>query len=279
MSSQAHHLESDPVVQPGHEPSYPIRSVDRALELLLLFREHSAISVSEAAELLGVARSTAHRLLSMLQHRDFVRQEPRTKQYLAGPALVETGLAAVRQTDLRQVVRPHLERLVATVGETAHLQLRQGRFALFFDGVESDQAVRAAQRTGMSLPAHCTAGGKALLAALSPEQLHGLYEEPEQLAGLTPNSVADLPALERGLEEIRARGWARNDEESELGLRAVAAMIPDTGASTTMPAAITVAGPSFRMTDERIADIAVTVVAVARDIAASARARHDGVPA
>jgi DNA-binding IclR family transcriptional regulator len=102
-------------------PGYPIESVDRALTLLLALEDADSISVSEAGELLGVSRSTAYRLLSMLQYRDFVRQDARTKAYVGGPALLRVGLAAVRQLDVRATFRPTLEAIVDEVGETAHL--------------------------------------------------------------------------------------------------------------------------------------------------------------
>ncbi len=91
------------------EPTYPIASVGNALRLLLLFRERKAIRLSDASDYLGVANSTAHRLLAMLVHREFVEQEPGQRTYIAGPALVEIGLAAVRGMDLRTSARPVLE--------------------------------------------------------------------------------------------------------------------------------------------------------------------------
>ena len=249
-------------------PNYPIKSVDRALELVLAFRTRPSVGVSEAAELLGVSPSTAHRMLSMLQHRGFVQQDPRTKDYLRGPALVEVGLATVRQLDIRREARPHLEALVRDTGETAHLMLLQGRSAMFLDGVESPQAVRAAQRTGFSLPAHCTAAGKALLAQLPDEEVAALYSNPEHFEKLTARSITTLPRLRRELAAVRERGWAANDGESEQGLRAIAAAIPLSSASTHH-AAITLAGPEFRLGEARMAELAEELRATSAAIAAA----------
>jgi DNA-binding IclR family transcriptional regulator len=250
------------------EPNYPIKSVDRALELVLAFRTRASLGVSEAAELLGVSPSTAHRMLSMLQHRGFVQQDPRTKDYLRGPALVEVGLATVRQLDIRREARPHLEALARDTGETAHLMLLQGRSASFLDGVESPQAVRAAQRTGFSLPAHCTAAGKALLAQLPEAEVATLYSRPEHMEALTGRSITTLPRLRRELAAVRERGWAANDGESEQGLRAIAVAIPRWSGSTHH-AAITLAGPAFRLEDERLPELAEDLRAAAEAISAA----------
>ena len=96
---------------PAAPPPYPIGSVDNALRLLAMLRTRSAITVSEAAAELGVARSTAHRLLGMLRHHGFVRQDPDSRAYLPGRALLEIGLSVVERLDVRVAARPVLEAL------------------------------------------------------------------------------------------------------------------------------------------------------------------------
>jgi DNA-binding IclR family transcriptional regulator len=107
-------------------PNYPIESVDNALRLLLSLLERQSMTVSDASELLGVAPSTAHRLLAMLQYRGFVDQDKLTKRYRSGPVLLKLGLTAVRQMDLRQHARPVLERLSKEIAETVNLVVLQG---------------------------------------------------------------------------------------------------------------------------------------------------------
>jgi DNA-binding IclR family transcriptional regulator len=112
--------------------------------------------------------------------------------------------------------------------------------------------IRAANRTGTSLPAHATAGGKALLAQLSPERLKSLMSGT-RLAALTPKSITSMKALTDELDRIRGRGYAVNDGESEVGLRAVA--VPVSGAHS-LEAAITVSGPDSRMSAKRVTEVA-----------------------
>ncbi len=114
-------MQKDQAHQQTAKPAYPIASVDNALRLLMLLRKQTRVRLSEASEHLGVAHSTAHRLLAMLAYHGFVRQERDSRAYVAGPALVEIGLAAIRQMDIRLHARPVLEDLAARFAETAHL--------------------------------------------------------------------------------------------------------------------------------------------------------------
>lgn len=236
-----------PARLPG--PRYPIESVDNALKILLLLRDRTAIGVSEVSEDLAVARSTAHRLLAMLTHHGFVRQDPATRAYTAGPVLVEVGLAALRDSGIRPVARPFIEELVGEADETTHLVTLNGTHLMFVDCVEGTRALRAGSRTGGMLPAHCTAGGKALLAELPDERVRGLYPG-EELEQLTPESISTVTGLLTQLGEARRHGYALNRGESEEGLRAVAVAIRD--AAGRPRAGLTLAAPDNRLLPDRV---------------------------
>lgn len=235
-------------------PTYPIQSVSRALALLLRFREHPTLSVLEASEFLSVSRSTAHRSLAMLVQHDFVRQDSRTKLYEAGPALLQIGLAAVSRLDIRAVARPYLHTLAEATGETVHLVMLTGRDVLFVDGVESHRAVRYGLRIGVVAPAHATAAGKSILASLSKQRLRALYPD-DRLDVMTDNSLRTFEDLEHALATIREVGYATNYEESEEGLRAVAASVTDGASVLRVLPAFTVAGPKDRLTPQRMDEL------------------------
>lgn len=205
----------------GQRPRYPIESVDNALRLLLLFGERPRIRLTDASAYLEVASSTAHRLLAMLQYRGFVRQDPATRAYEAGPALSSIAFSVIRRLDVRTVARPVLERVGAELGETVHLGRLQGREVYFLDSIEGTQAVRVVSRLGRSMPAHCTSTGKAMLSQLDPEELRGLYPQ-EQLDQLTERSIATRTVLEADLDRIRRRGFAVSNQESQEGVASVA---------------------------------------------------------
>lgn len=245
------------------KPKYPIESVDNALKLLLEFKERESVGVSEAGEHLGVAPSTAHRLLSMLQYRGFAIQNEASRIYRPGPALIEIGLKAVRDMSLLRQARPAIERLSERLGETVHLLVREGADVRFVDGVESPRALRVTSRIGMLLPAHCTAGGKALLAALAPEAMRKLYPT-STLRGLTSRSIRRRADLERELVAIRERGYATNVGESEDDVTAVGVTVRDHRGRQR--AAIAVALPTVRASSERLEDIASAAVACSGEL-------------
>jgi len=244
-------------------PSYPIASVDNALRLLALFRDRPRLRVTEVSELLGVAHSTAHRLLAMLAYHGFVQQDADSKAYLAGPSLVEIGLAAVRRIDLRSLVRPLLDDLAAAFDETVHLVVLDGPSVRYLDASESTRALRVAARTGSVLPASCTASGKAMLACLPAADLRVLFPPGRALPLLTRRSVATTAELDAELAAIRARGYAVNAEESEDGVAsvAVALAVPPGLPGALRCAALAVSGPVARLTDEVVAHIAARLQA------------------
>ncbi len=225
--------------------------MDNALRLLMLFRDQPRVRLSEASEYLGVAHSTAHRLMAMLAYHGFVRQEPESRAYTAGPALVEIGLAAVRELDIRLHARPVLEQLAAALGETVHLAVLEGGNVRYLDAVESPRALRVASRTGTALAANCTASGKALLAQLPADEAAALLGGGGPLPALTGRSITDRARLRAELSRVRARGCAVNVEESEEGVASVAVAVR----GPRQPAALVVSAPVSRMTDQAVATI------------------------
>lgn len=235
-------------------PPYPIAAVDNALLALQLVRERGSLRIADVSDALGIARSSAHRLLAMLAYRDFLHQDRATKAYRPGPALIGLGLAVVRDMDIRLAARPHMEILARDTGETVSLVVLDGARALFIDCVESAQPVRVGSRTGSAMPAHCTSAGKAILATLAPRSLCALYPD-RRLEAMTKRSIADRDQLEAELAAIRRRGYATNMLESEDDIAAVGVAI------TTAPAAaFSVTGPAGRMTPQRIDRIARTLL-------------------
>src|SRR5919107_107119 len=206
---------------PAHE-SGTTTSVDNALVLLQLIGERRALRVAEAADLLGVARSTAHRLLAALRRRGFVVQDRPNGAYRPGPALYEIGLAAVNRIDIRRVARPVLEQLREETQETFSLALLEGTTVRFLDCAESPRSVRVGNRTGVVRPAHASAVGKAILAGLSDAELDRRYPGGTLPPAPTAAALGDLAALRAELAGIRAQGYAINWEESADGVCAVA---------------------------------------------------------
>jgi len=234
--------------RPGPPPeSATTTSVDNALVLLQLIGDRQALRVAEAAELLGVARSTAHRLLAALRRRGFVLQDRPNGAYRPGPALYEIGLAAVSRIDIRRVARPVLEQIREETQETVSLALLEGTTVRFLDCAESPRSVRVGNRTGVVRPAHASAVGKAILAGLPDAELDRRYPDGTLPPAATAAALADVTGLRAELATIRAQGYALNWEESADGVCAVAVALRDTVGQPL--AGLGVAAPSSRIGD------------------------------
>jgi DNA-binding IclR family transcriptional regulator len=229
---------------PGRKgPAYPISSVDNALRLLLMFRDRQQLRLSDVASSLGVAHSTAHRLLAMLMHHDFVRQEGGHGVYTAGPALLEIGYGAVRSMDIRTIAAPILSDLASTIDETVHLAQLEGGRIRYIAGAESERALRVADRTGQLFPAHRTATGKAILADLTPTQLDEVLASATGAAG-GPLTAEERTQLEADLEKVRERGYSINRRDGE-DIVSVATTVRNRRGLTV--AAINASAPANRM--------------------------------
>jgi DNA-binding IclR family transcriptional regulator len=249
-------------------PRYPIESVHNALLLLLMFCDQELLRVTEAARTLGIAPSTAHRLLAMLQYHGFVRHDPSTRSYVPGRALVDVGLSVVREMDIRRYARPFLEQLRDELGETTHLVVLQGTQVLFVDGVESPKALRAGLMTGSSLPAHFAVSGRVLLADLPPARLRELYPQA-RIAATNGWPAVRRDELEAELTVVREQGYAtgRGVAPEQADLCAVAAPIRSDAGATVAVLAVT--APATRA-DAAWADRAVAaLLASAQAVSAS----------
>lgn len=213
-----------PPPEHGALPQYPIESVDNALKVLLLLTQRPQLRLTDVSQYLGVASSTAHRLLSMLQYRGFVRQDSGSRSYVPGKSLDDLAFGVLRRLDVRNRARPVLEKLNLELHETVHLGRLENSDVHFIDSIESTRALRVGSRLGRVMPAHCTSTGKALLATLTDDEVLALYPD-EELVQLTPQSVHTRSALIEVLHQVRSNGWASSHEESEDGVSSIAVAV------------------------------------------------------
>ena len=208
------------------KPTYVLESVDNALRLIQMLRDGGALRLKQAAGELGIAPSTAHRLLAMLVYRGFAVQDEK-RVYHPGPALGAGPAQRGWTREFDDLCRPHMEALAATCGETVHLVIRVGTQVRFLSSAESGAVLRIGERQGQVLPAELTSGGRVLLAELPDETLQQLYLKPPNTDDqsdhrFTPAEFADL---RRELAGIRAVGFAVNVEQTEEGVAAFAIAI------------------------------------------------------
>lgn len=248
-----------------NKPPYPLSSVDNALVLLHLLRDQGQLGVTEAAETLGVVRSTAHRLLSMLVYRDFaIRDE--SHRYRPGPSLFVSAVEHRPTSELTRIMLPLMHELRDRSNESVYLAIRSGRWTRFIATVECTQYLRVGDRRGTALPARAASGGRALLAELTDQQLHDLYYVGEE-AGPAPDDEARLPqgewnALAHSLALIRMKGYAVSLPDTESGVRAVSVALHNEIGDAV--GALSIAGPTSRMNSGTIEKLAADLLAVAQ---------------
>jgi DNA-binding IclR family transcriptional regulator len=240
----------DAVRSREREPAL-VQSVDRALTVLEILAKRGVAGVTEIAAELGVHKSTASRLVSVLESRGFVEQLSDRGKYRLGYGIARLGSALTRHRDLAHEGRVACESLAADTGETVNLAILDGGRVINISEVRGSGAVAVQTWVGQSTPSHATSSGKVLLAQLPRPELDALVGA--DLQRFTEHTITEPAALGRELDVVRQQGWASSVEEYELGLNAVAAPVRDHDG--TVVAAISVAGPSFRLTRQDLAGV------------------------
>lgn len=253
---------------PSHQPPSPVQSVDRAAGILEFLGRQEEAGVTEIAVALGVHKSS--RLATALELRGLIEQTEERGRYRLGLGLIRLAGAATVRLDLSQQSRPVCERLAARVAETINLAILDRDAAINIDQVLGPSAITTHNWLGRRTPLHATSSGKVLLAHLPESERERRLAAP--LERYTPRTVTDPGMLRRQLTSARADGCAYSVEELETGLNAVAA--PVVTFHGQVVAALSASGPSFRLTAQRLREIAAAVRAAAEEI--SARLGHLG---
>jgi DNA-binding IclR family transcriptional regulator len=244
-----------------HDGPYRVQVLDRTLGILdLLANSDTDLGPSELAAKLSLHRSTTHRLLKVLERHHLIRGG-REGKYGLGIKLFELGNRVISQFDLGTRSQVVLRRLVEATGETAHVCVLNDAEMVSVANVEGPWTLRTPSTVGRRTPLHCTSVGKVFLAYLpEPEQAHLLARL--KLPRRTKHTIVSRAALRSQLQLIRRRGFGMDDEEIEAGLRCIGA--PVFNHTGQIAAAISVAGPVFRVTEHRVPDIARAVKAAGR---------------
>ncbi len=245
--------------------SYNVRAVERATWILSAFDgEHAERGVSEIAQATGLHKATAHRLIMTLLNCGFLERTADGERFRLGLRMVELGLGALRRLDFRQVAFPYMQQLVERFNETSDLGIFDRGQVLYVEVVHSEHSLTVAARVGRHLPVHCTASGRVLLAFLPPEVVEPILSAP--LPVCTVKTITSPARLREELEATRQRGYGLDDEEFEVGIRAISAPIRNIDGNVI--AAMSMLGPSNRLTPERIPEIAEALVETANAVSA-----------
>lgn len=236
-----------------------VQSLIRALSLLEALAENEdGLSLTALAKQVGLPPSSAHRLLTTLQRKRFVRFEPGAMIWRVGVQAFIVGNAFARSREVAPLAMPYMRQLMEKTGETVNLYIVNGGQAICIAQVQSRQVIRAISRPGGGLPLERSASGKAILARMTRNEVEEILAK-HAAPDAKRSYAGKLRKLHAELGRIRSRGYSLDDEEVAAGLRCIAtAIIDEHGAAL---AAVSIAGPITRLTDHRLPRLAEIVVA------------------
>jgi IclR family transcriptional regulator, acetate operon repressor len=241
-----------------------VQSLTRALSVMkTVAARGDGATLTDITKATSLAASTAHRLLTTLQQDRFVRFEAEDARWFIGIEAFVVGSAFLQARDIGRAARPYLRRLMEESGETANLAIVDDDMAVYMGQVESRQTMRAICRPGGRVFLHSSALGKSMLALMPPDEVTRILAT-KGMRRLTQRTI-DTPALITAqLAEVRAAGYAIDDEEYPPGLRCVAAAVPDEMGRPL--GAVSISGPGIRVTRERLRELGPLVRSIANEL-------------
>lgn len=241
-----------------------IHSVIRALAILdLLGHTGGELGITEISRELSLHKSTVFRLISTLVIAGYVQQNPKTEKYRLGIHLAQLGMIVLNQIDLRRVARPFLHELMNVCNEAIHLGILDQDEVIYIEKIEMERPLTMGSRIGGKSPAYCTGLGKVLLAHFPEDNLKKLLSK-DTLNRFTSNTITDPVSLMEHFVRVRDQGYAIDDEEHELGIRCVAVPIRDHQGYVI--AALSVSGPTLRMTREKLDQVVPKIIETGKRI-------------
>ena len=248
-----------------------IKSLDRALEVLVKLGELQGATLSELSSELGESPATVYRVLTTFQGRGFVDFDDHSQMWNIGPAAFLTGSHFLRRTSLVERARPIMRDLMEATGETANLGIERDGKVLFLGQVETHATIRAFFPPGTASAMHSSGIGKALLSRMDDTRQRQVLAAGK-LEQFTPHTLTDPEAMIADLRETKARGYAFDGEERNIGMRCIAAPVFNVFGEAV--AGISVSGPTSRITDDRIQALASDVMAAAERLTKAIGGNH-----
>ncbi|WP_226689609.1 IclR family transcriptional regulator [Ruegeria arenilitoris] len=241
----------------------PVVALDRGIRVLIALSDTRCATLAELARVTAIPVATVHRLLTTLQQRGMVVHYAEQGKWRIGPQAYRIGSTFEDGSNLLEVAPSVMRTLSEDTGETANLAIEECGQLLFLIQVESDNPIRASFKNGTAAYFHTSGVGKAMMAFMDEAAVETLLA-PQTLVRQTPNSITDLKELKSVLRKSRKRGWALDDEERFLGMRCIAAPIFDSLGKVV--AGVSVSGPVTRFPENKLEDLAASVVQAAKTI-------------
>ena len=228
--------------------------------------------MTQISERVGIHKSTVHRLLATLEEKHFVERDLSTGAYRLGINMLQMAYLTLQRNDLRNIAARYLRQLSEKYRETINLSILDDPDVIYLDVVESPQRVKLAAATGQRLPAFCTASGKVILAFSSDEVVEQVLEHG--MPQYTQNTLNSIDRFMENMNQTREQGFALSLQEFEEGINAIAVPILD---HRNQPiASVAVAGPSYRLTKEKMIGIGQQILSVAQEMSTEVNLATNG---
>lgn len=227
-----------------------IASVKKAVRILNCFAAgQGEQSLGQIAKTTGYPKTTVHGILATLEGENLISRAPNSSNYTLGTGLMELAYHAKLALSIIQIAAPAMNKLAAQAQQNVYLTTHSFGRLLYLDSCYRDREYIGYSTAGKTLPMHCTASGKAMLAYMDEAQVNRIIEK-YPLVCVTPNAITDRGRLAKELMEIRARGYAIDDEEETIGVRCIAAPVLSDGGIPV--GALSLSGSAVVMTEERM---------------------------
>jgi IclR family transcriptional regulator, acetate operon repressor len=265
-----HHRPTAPLPKAGHDPAAAsdvtgqVQSLTRGLSILeCLSLAEGGLTLTDIGQRVHLPPSTVHRLLATLEKMGYVYQAGELGRWYVGVQAFTVGSSFLSSRDFVAQSHPFMRRLMDQSGETVNLAILDGTEAVFVDQVQCREMMRTIVKLGSRAPLHASGVGKAMFASLPDDQIDAILKV-RGLPRITGNTITTPETMWQSVRVIRQRGWSFDDEEHALGTRCVGAPIYDEHAETL--GAISLAGPSSRLPDERIKQLGPLVAHTAEEL-------------
>jgi IclR family KDG regulon transcriptional repressor len=244
-------------------PHLLTKSTVKAFRILEILCEEGEMRISQLSKKTDLKKSNVHRLLATLIHLGYVGKESVTSLYFPTLKVFEIGSAILNRMELQPIVRPFLEKLGNEFHETVNVSVLDGWEIICIEKVESSESLKTTIKVGTRVPAYSTASGKVLLANLAEPHMKDFLEH-RKLVPLTKNTISSPEQLGKDLTQIQIQGYGIDNEEFSEGVRCIAAPIRNFRGKVI--AAIGIAGPSVRMTHDKLFDLKEPILNTAKEI-------------
>ena len=246
----------------------PVQSAGKIFQLMETLADQGPCGLIEISHILGINKSTVHRLLNSLIYMGYVQQDEETLKYYMTLKIVNVSANVLKQIDILSISQPYLKHLMEETFETVHLVKRVDNDICYIQKLaplNTGRSIQMASYVGMVSPLYCTAVGKAIMSRLPESEVRQIWDA-SLVTAKTEFTLKSVDELLAELEEIRKCGYALDNEENELGVRCIAVSINNfTGGSDY---AISISAPTSRMSDERIQELVPLITGVSQKLSA-----------